>query len=295
VGDRLLALVAVCGCVVERLVTVPASGAGALDDADVLLPAVLLAVVVGGALLWRRRAPLAAYLVGTAGLAAESLLVQPSGVSPYVNLVGLVSVGWWGTPRRALWGPPVALAGIAAWFARDPAPSAVPVTVGAVWLLCWAFAYQQARARDGDLREREHREREAVREEREQVARELHDVVGHALSLMLVQIGAARTVLHQQPDTTRDLLHTAEKVGAEAMVELDRVLGLLRTDTDAARATGISTDRTSTARGRGSPTSTGSSTVSARRVCRSGSNGTRAWSTCVPARASPSTASPRSR
>jgi signal transduction histidine kinase len=133
------------------------------------------------------------------------------------------------------------MAGIAAWFARDPAPSVVPVTVGAVWLLCWAFAYQQARARDGAVRQREHRQGEAVREERERIARELHDVVGHALSLMLVQIGAARTVLHEQPDTTRDLLRTAEKVGAETMVELDRVLGLLRTDTDAPRGTGTAT------------------------------------------------------
>lgn len=228
-ADLLLALAATVATVAERLVAVPLPESPG-QRAVVLVPALALAVVVGGALAWRRTAPLASYAVGTAALAVESLAVQPSAVSPYVNLAGIVSLAWFGSARRALWGPPVAVAGVAAWFARAETPALVPATVLLVWFICWGFAYQEARRREGDARRRAARLDEAVRAERTRIARELHDVVGHALSLMLVQVGAARTVLGQQPDTARDLLASTERAGGEAMAELDRVLGLLRAD-----------------------------------------------------------------
>ncbi len=225
--DVLLAAVAVVATVAGRLSEGPSpAGAGPAT----VVPGLLLAVVVGGSLAWRRTAPLASYAVGTAALVVESLALGPSPVSPYANLVGVVSLGWFGSARRALWGPPFALVGIAAWFASPQLPAVVPVTVVLVWLASWALAYQVARRREAEARDRATRQREAVRDERTRIARELHDVVGHALSLMLVQVGAARTVLDERPAAARDLLLATERTGAETMAELDRVLGLLRED-----------------------------------------------------------------
>jgi signal transduction histidine kinase len=225
--DVALAVLAVLASGAERLATVavPDDPGGALTR---LVPALGLAVVVGGSLAWRRTAPLGSYAVGTAALVVESLAVAPSGVSPYVNLVALVSLGWYGSARRALWGPLVALVGIGGWFARPELPAVVPITVVLVWFASWGLAYQAARSREAGAQERERRQREAVQDERTRIARELHDVVGHALSLMLVQVGAARTVLDERPATARDMLLATERTGRDAMVELDRVLGLLR-------------------------------------------------------------------
>ena len=261
--------------------------------------ALLPAVVAGGSLAWRRTAPLASYLTGTAALVVESLTTGSSAVSPYVNLVGVVSLGWYGSSRRALWGPPVALVGIAGWFAGPDLPAVVPVTVVLVWLLSWAFAYRAARSREADARERQRRQREAVRDERTRIARELHDVVGHALSLMLVQVGAARTVLDGDPATARDLLLSTERAGTEAMDELDRVLGLLRDDEPDAATAGVGADG---AAGDGAtgvrawPTSTAWRPGSARQACRCGWSAVRGSpSTTPPAPTSPCSAPPRSR
>ncbi|MFC5380355.1 sensor histidine kinase [Aquipuribacter nitratireducens] len=225
------AVVAVLATAAERLATVAVPGEAGGSTAR-LVAALLLAVVVGGSLAWRRTAPLGSYAVGTGALVVESLAIAPSGVSPYVNLVALVSLGWYGTARRALWGPLVALVGIGGWFARPELPAVVPITVVLVWFASWGFAYQAARGREAGAQERQRRQREAVQDERTRIARELHDVVGHALSLMLVQVGAARTVLDERPATARDMLLATERTGRDAMVELDRVLGLLR-DSDA--------------------------------------------------------------
>ncbi|WP_051450152.1 sensor histidine kinase [Actinospica robiniae] len=193
------------------------------------MPAALaLSVLIAGALAARRRAPLASYLLGTAALSAEALFVAPSPVSAYANLLGLYSLGSCGTRTRAKWGPVIALGGMIAYFSGSTHTyEAIPAAVLFVWLMAWALGYGAARRREEQETLRQAVRGRVVAEERAWIARELHDLVGHTLTVMLVQAGAARRVLDGDPERTRGLLGAMEDAGRQAMDELDRVLGLL--------------------------------------------------------------------
>jgi signal transduction histidine kinase len=78
--------------------------------------------------------------------------------------------------------------------------------------------------------ERDERERQAVVDERRRIARELHDVIGHSISVMGVQAAAVRSILREDQVRERDALLAVERVGREAVAEMSRVLGLLRAD-----------------------------------------------------------------
>ncbi|MEO5875425.1 MAG: sensor histidine kinase [Streptosporangiaceae bacterium] len=69
-------------------------------------------------------------------------------------------------------------------------------------------------------------------EERSRIARELHDVVAHHVSVMTVQASAARRIMDKDPDSAREAIATIEQVGRTALAEMRRIVGVLRTDRD---------------------------------------------------------------
>ena len=102
------------------------------------------------------------------------------------------------------------------------------IGLGANALHTWQ---QRARAQH---REREAATRLALEHQRGRLARELHDVVGHNVSVMIIQAGAARKMLDLDPGQAREALLAVEAGGRAAMTELRQVIGVLTVDTDGA-------------------------------------------------------------
>jgi len=84
--------------------------------------------------------------------------------------------------------------------------------------------------------EREQRARRAVADERNRIARELHDVVAHNVSVMVVQAAGARRTLDRDPERAKTVLAGIEETGRQALAEMRRLLGVLHTDDEATDA-----------------------------------------------------------
>ncbi|MEV8400375.1 sensor histidine kinase [Streptomyces niveus] len=118
-----------------------------------------------------------------------------------------------------------------------------PIVVAAIGLHTWKHRADEGRSRLSRL-EREQAEalRRAVEHERGRIARELHDVVTHNVSVMVIQAGAARKVMATDPDDAREALLAVEAGGRAAMSELRHVMGLLTMDADRADDTDGASD-----------------------------------------------------
>ncbi|GAA3046776.1 sensor histidine kinase [Actinokineospora globicatena] len=185
-----------------------------------------LAAGVSIGLALRTRAPLGGYLLGTAALMAGGLLGVADPVAPYANVIGIHALGAYTSVRRSLFGPLLVVPGVVAYNAQLPG-SAVAIAGNVFfWLLAWAVGFATARARERSAL----LNRAAVAEERTRMARELHDLVGHTVNVMLVQAGASRVVLDSDPAKAKELLIAVERTGRDALDELDRVLSALRPD-----------------------------------------------------------------
>lgn len=107
-------------------------------------------------------------------------------------------------------------------------------------LVAWGagVAVRNLRTRAGQLetrvdvlaRERDEKAREAAADERARIARELHDVVAHSVSTMVLQTSGARQVLRSHTDEADEAMRSVELTGRQALRELRRMLGILRTD-----------------------------------------------------------------
>jgi signal transduction histidine kinase len=201
---------------------------------SVYVPAALLMTLP---LAWRRRAPLLVVSVVMAALAAQALLLTPGAPYPDSELVPLLvsvySVAAHGERRAPLVGLAISFAAGLVWVGVDDFFLPL-VAFGGAWL---AGRLVQKRQLYADAleertrvleREREANARMAAAEERVRLARELHDVVGHSVSVMVVQAGAERLALGEKRPDTREALLAIERTGREALAEMSRLLGLLR-------------------------------------------------------------------
>lgn len=208
----------------------------------VLIGAVVLFALGSGALLWRRSEPLLAHGVVLATSAMAMTLVYADG--PIVALVvSLYSLGRYASIDRWSYfglGAAIALVGIEELYNSEPTTGS-----GVVLLLTFVVWYVGTRIRlRGEylrsLQERAlHLEKEqaaeadkAVAEERRRIARELHDIVAHQVSLMTVQAGAAKTVAAKDSLAATEAMASVEKAGRQALDELRHLLGVLRTERD---------------------------------------------------------------
>jgi signal transduction histidine kinase len=129
--------------------------------------------------------------------------------------------------RRVIWGFFYLLVGLA--FILD-STHAVHVTANDVWpllLIALGAGTLLNRARRIQVEE-DRSEQLAVAEERVRIARELHDIVAHGVSLMTIQIAAARRVATNKPEAAEQSLVAAEATGRETLTELDSLLAVLR-------------------------------------------------------------------
>lgn len=200
------------------------------DLGDVPLWVVLLFAVGSGALYWRRHAPVVVLAVVLAAWA----LTLGSGHADLGGhaLVALYALGRYGSVER--WGH-VGVDVALVVLVLDGVTGDVPwsgVAFGVVIFFAVWYVGRRVRLRSerAVLQERELRERERriVAEERSRIARELHDVVAHRVSLMTVQAGAARTVAADDPAAAARAMGAVEEAGRQALDELRYLLGVLR-------------------------------------------------------------------
>jgi signal transduction histidine kinase len=240
-GDWVLALGFTAAIEYELWVTPPT---GLTVTGGRGLGTVLLALVTLP-LAYRRSRPLAALFTVTGAILLGAFLTHHGNGVPVSAFLAVVlafySVGAHCEDRRGLLGGGAALAALLSYDlvhgglgqADGSRPGAALIFAGA-WLVG-----REVRRRRNELmllrerarmleREREEQARTAVAEERGRIARELHDVVAHSVSVMVVQAQAGPRLLGE-PEQARGAFRSIETSGREALVELRRLLGVLRT------------------------------------------------------------------
>ncbi len=203
----------------------------------------------GMALLLLQTLPIAARTAAPMGALTVSLVAislhvgmgyEGVNFGTFAALVILYSAASLTDTRTAIIAALLTIAGITIYFTTDRGNPGVTqalstyVTYAAGW---GVGIYSRSRREYTDVveersrlleREREVRAREAVAEERATIARELHDVVGHALNLVVIQAGGAQRVIDSKPEVARESLASIEIAGRQALTDMERMLGILR-------------------------------------------------------------------
>ncbi|MEV7739662.1 sensor histidine kinase [Streptomyces sp. NPDC088921] len=216
----------------------------------------VLLVIGAGLLLWRHRRPVLVVF----GTAAAAMLYLGAGY-PYGPVFLAVALACFNAivagHRKAAWTALGMLwAGhvlVAHWLYRWLPPSGDPAApwgqegVIAAWVVAIVAVSELARTRrDQWARDRAERARAAQRradEERLRIARELHDVLAHSISVINVQAGVGLALLDTDPEQARTALTTIKAASKEALGEVRQVLDTLRTPGDAPRAPAPGLDR----------------------------------------------------
>ncbi|BCJ45638.1 two-component sensor histidine kinase [Actinoplanes ianthinogenes] len=206
------------------------------------------------ALIWRRRAPITVFAIASAATILFATHAMPHAAYAAAAGVALFSVARQGRRQAAL------LCGVTAWAVwigvtvglSGPLglPPGVRPVVGQTCLAAFGLGLmillggaariraenyaEQARTRAEQARAQQEQQRRQDSEERLRIARELHDVLGHHLSLINVQAGVGLHLMDQRPEQAREALTAIKSASAEALREVRSVLGVLRTEGEAA-------------------------------------------------------------
>ena len=230
-ADLLIAALTI-GTIIELAVT-------SVDYNAAIIP---FALAAGPVLFLRRRFPLGAPTATFAALVGFATVSNQAGNNlsfPFFCAIGaMVTFGATRERRIAYAGIPIAFATVGyVTHQFHQGVGSVPWVVGfftAAWLA--GFFLSSRSQQTEELRERAERlelEREvkartAVAEERARIARELHDIVGHSVSVMTVQASAVRRLLRDDQEREREALQTVEETGRAALAEMRRLVGVLR-------------------------------------------------------------------
>jgi signal transduction histidine kinase len=199
------------------------------------VPAVALMVL---ALLWRRRwpfgAPAALWLIAAGLSFVDGRLVTDTASLTAAGVAAAFLLGQVRDDVQLRIGLAVVIGSAAIIVWNDPAHAAgdfifTPALFAIAWLAGFALRERSAQVEAAEERA-EQAARLAVAEERTRIARELHDIVAHAVSVMVLQAGAVRHRLPAGDD--EEALRDVEKTGRMALAEMRRLLGAMRRDGD---------------------------------------------------------------
>ncbi|HEX2088253.1 MAG TPA: histidine kinase [Solirubrobacteraceae bacterium] len=233
-SDRLLAAVVGAAAVAEAIVAA---------DPGERWPAVLAVAIMAATIAFRRVAPLPGVvaLFAAAVPMVRAVDESESFSAPFLMvLIWAYSLGSLPDLRTALRGLVIVWLGVTAVslsFA-DPVPGDVFFPCGfaaAAWGAGRAIQHRTrltAELHEAALRADEDREAQAARavaDERRRIAREMHDVVAHSVSVMVVQAGGARRILERDPQRAVEAAELIERTGRSALLEMRRLLGVFGT------------------------------------------------------------------
>lgn len=219
---------------------------GAADQQASLAAALPIAVVLSAVVALRRRMPEKMLVLAAVAGFAQVVLDVPPAPADFAMMVIIYTVAAdgdrWASRLGLIGGLCAATVGQLRWPVRDQGPlGAVLIVVFQTvpFALAWVLgdsirtrrAYlAQLEERAARLeREREAQAKVAVAAERARIARELHDVVAHNVSVMVVQADGAAYVMDAAPDQAKKALETISGTGRQALAEMRRLLGVLRT------------------------------------------------------------------
>lgn len=213
------------------------------------VPGPLLAKIIAVALTtlplaWRTAAPVATVGLTTGSFALAVILGLPGGellVPHLAPLVAVYSVGVHSAPRGLIAAAVLSLTATSVAVAADAGGRISEIGYTAAGVLAalavgravreMGFETETLEARAAELeRERDEKAQAAVEAERARIGRELHDVIGHSISVMGVQAGAVRRVLAPELQREREALLAVERTGRDAVTEMRRLLGFLRSE-----------------------------------------------------------------